>query len=119
MPRICPRYLTGASSLLALACALFAAAAAQLEAAGASPYGTPARTAPQPSPLPDVHPAPDRHELDSVPAPDPPSPGQHLTLARARLAGSSGGPRREVDRWAVHLASERDGSEAALMRYSA
>ena len=119
MPRLCPRYLTGASFLLALACALFAAAAAQLDAAGATGHGTPPHAPPGAAAPAEVPTAPDRHDADSVPAPGPPAAGEHLTLARARLAGSSAGPRREVDRWAVHLASERDGSEAALTRYSA
>lgn len=110
--------MTGASFLLALACALFAAAAAQLDAAGTTPYRPPASATPRPPAVAEVLPTAAGDDGETAPAPDPAGPGQHLTWARARLARASGGPRSEVDRWAVHLASERTESEAALKRYS-
>jgi hypothetical protein len=103
------RYLTGAASLLATACALFAAVAFQLEAADAREPaiaqgpGTPAPTAPDSG-----------KSLPHTAA----APGGLLAEARVRLAGSPPGPGREVDRWAVRLATEARESEAALARYS-
>ena len=101
------RYLTGAASLLATACALFAAVALQLEAADArEPAFAPGPTTPSAAaphePLPQAAAA----------------PGGLLAEARVRLAGSTRGPGREVDRWAVRLATEARESEAALARYS-
>lgn len=104
------RYLTGAASLLATACALFAAAVAlQLEAADArEPAIAQGPVTPAPA-------APD----SGKPLPHTAAvPGELLAEARVRLAGSPRGPGREVDRWAVRLATEARGSEAALARYS-
>lgn len=103
------RYLTGAASLLATACALFAAVAFQLEAADAREPAT-AQGPGTPAPA-----APDSGKsLPHTAA----VPGGLLTEARVRLAGSTPGPGREVDRWAVRLATEARESEAALARYS-
>jgi soluble lytic murein transglycosylase-like protein len=101
------RYLTGAATLLATACALVAAVASQMEAADAR------------EPV-FAH----RPRTPSAAGPDKPlphtaaAPGVLLAEARVRLAGSPRGPGREVDRWAVRLATEARESEAALARYS-
>lgn len=102
------RYRTIAASLVALACALVAAAAFQLRPAAASEFQhwTPA--------LPATVSAPTE---DTVPSAAP-EPGALLAEARTRLAAAPAGPGREVDRWAVALASNARDSEAALARYS-
>jgi soluble lytic murein transglycosylase-like protein len=127
MHRASSRYLTGAATLLALAVALFAAAASQLDAAAsaghraagpaarllaANPHG--ATTLPvevAAAPVAEGS-AASGNELR------PTAAGEDLSLARDRIAKGTLGPGREVDQWAIHLASERGGSEAALRRFS-
>ena len=110
MPETHPRrYVSGAAALLALACALFAAAVPRLNAAGRE-----AAAPPRPSPRAEARAA---DALGSAREPARPLPGTLLAAARARLRDGGAGPSREVDRWAVHLATEAESSEAALARY--
>jgi soluble lytic murein transglycosylase-like protein len=104
-------YVSGAAALLALALALLAAAVPRLNAAGRAERATAAGPSSGPAAR-----AADRY--DSARSPARPLPGSLLAAARERLREGGGGPSREVDRWAVHLASEPESSEAALLRYS-
>jgi type IV pilus assembly protein PilB len=104
------RYLTGAAALLLLAAALFAAAAPQLAEASRAPE--PSGGAPPPHAKPRSAGLPDTPTSAAAP-----SPGSLLAAARSNLLHGEAGPAGEVDRWAVHLASD-GGSAAALTRFA-
>lgn len=109
MPEQSPRvYVSCAAALVLSAAALFGAAAPRADAAD----GAAASAAQGQSQSPVTRP----------PAARPPSgqplPGGLLAAARASLEGGGAGPSGEVARWAVHLASDTESSEAALARYA-
>lgn len=100
------RYVSGAAALLLLAAILFAAAAPQLEAS--APAGRLNPTVPS---------TPARRR-DPSPARAADTGRSLLAAARANLLGGGTGPAREVDRWALRLASDTIATESALARFA-
>ena len=101
------RYVSGATALLLLATILFAAAVSQLEASAPSTGAEP------------VVPAAPGHRPRPSPAPAPDTVRRSLlAAARANLLHGGGGPAREVDRWALRLASDTASAESALGRFA-
>jgi len=116
-----PRYLTCAAALIALAAGLCVAAASQLRASAPYPAGAdalghapavPAAGPPAATPAK----SPQRARVPETTSALLRTEG--LAAARTRIAIAPAGPSREVDRWAVRLATNRRTSEAALERYA-
>jgi soluble lytic murein transglycosylase-like protein len=115
------RYVIGAAALLVLAAVLFAIAAKQLRASAPQPAGAEPRTRSSALPArgPSSPAAAERHER--IRLADTANELLHadgLAAARRRLASAPVGPDREVDRWALRLATNRGSSEAALQRFA-